>query len=145
MPPPLASLGDLQDRLGHPLAESELSRAHAALDDASALVRAVAGQSWLDATTGELAEVPDAAVSITLAAARRAFDNPDGYVSETIGDYSYTRAGPSAGGEVGGAYLTEEERAVLRGMSAASGLGTLTVVRPGLLNRGVPIVNGEPL
>lgn len=145
MPSPLASLDDLEDRLGRTLDGGELARAHAALADASVLVRAAAGRSWLDSTTGELTEVSDLAVSVTLSAAKRAVDNPDGYVSERIGDYSYTRASAPAGGEVGGVYLTEEERMALRGLRGAGGLATLSYIRAAPFTRGVPIANGEPL
>lgn len=46
--PPLATLEDLVARLGQPVPADQETRALALLDDASALVRAVARRSWIE-------------------------------------------------------------------------------------------------
>lgn len=107
--PSLATVEDLAARLPGGIATADEDRAQAVLDDVSALIRAEAETDWLD-DEGALDDVPDVVVTVTLAAARRAWLNPDGKVSETIGSYSY-RVG-DAGGV--GVMLTEEEKRLVR-------------------------------
>ena len=83
--------------------------------DASALVRAVADKTWV--TDGEVDEdVPDIVVSITLAAAKRAFVNPDGERSVAIDGYStdFANASPDV-------YLTAKEESRVRSAAGTSG------------------------
>lgn len=110
--PPLATLADMEVRLGLVLEPTEPDglRAAAALDDASALVRLVAGRTWLD-DDNELEDVPPVIVQVTVAAAIRAFQNPQGFTQASIGDVSVTFS--ARGG--GSVYLTpDERRAVIR-------------------------------
>jgi hypothetical protein len=51
MPDPLATLDDLQDRIGRVLEGDDVTRALAILDDASAAVRSYTGQTISEATT----------------------------------------------------------------------------------------------
>lgn len=72
MLPALATVPDLEVRIGKPIPVDQVPRAQAALVDASSLVRAEAGLNWVDAL-GELFEVPDIVHTITLAAAHRCY------------------------------------------------------------------------
>jgi hypothetical protein len=125
--PPLATLGAMGDRLGitfDPLAPDGI-RAAAALADASALVRAVARTTWVDAD-GNLEPVPPVVVQVTIAAAIRAYRNPDGYTQASVGDVSV-----SYGSRPGGAlYLTKDEK---RAVMAAAGTTTA---------RSIPLASG---
>lgn len=56
--------------------------------------------------------IPTRIRTITLEVAARAFRNPEGYASEQIDDYKYTR--PSSA-RAAGIYLTDEEEDWLRG------------------------------
>ena len=107
--PSLAAVEDLAARLPGGIAAADEDRAQAVLDDVSALVRAEAETDWVD-DQDALDGVPDVVVTVTLAAARRAWLNPDGKVSETIGSYSYR----AADGATTGVYLTEEEKRLVR-------------------------------
>lgn len=57
-----------------------------------------------------LLAVPSEAKAIGLAAAGRAYVNPQGYTSETVGSYTYRREGAAG---LAGLYLTETERDAL--------------------------------
>lgn len=106
---PLADLSALEDRM----TVDDTNRALAALDDASAFVRAAAGADWVDAE-GNLDAVPAVVVAVTLAVARRLYENPDGFESETIGDYTYRRGDGSNG------LLPHEVRAVRKAAGSTS-------------------------
>lgn len=122
---PLADLADLEIRLRRGLEGTEAAAAEAAIDDASALIRAESGRSWLD-ENGD----PDPRVSpIVLAVALRAFRNPEGYSSQTVGSWTGTVGG--TGQDVAsGVYLTSHERVQLRALMGAGGLTSIPVVRP---------------
>lgn len=107
----LASIEQLSDRLGIELdpESSDGIRAQAALDDASNLIRSVAGKTWED-DHGDLDDVPAIVTSVTLAVAYRAFRNPDGTSQSSLGDVSVSF---SRGGAVGALFLTPtEEKAI---------------------------------
>jgi hypothetical protein len=108
--PSLASFEDMETRLGVDLDPESLSgrRAQAALDDASTLVRSIAGLSWIsDNDSAPLDFVPSIVVTVTLACAIRAFKNPDATAQASVGDVSVSYGGASSGTPV---YLTKEER-----------------------------------
>jgi hypothetical protein len=129
MLPPLASLEalglrlglDLVDDHGEPLAPSGL-RALAALEDASALVRAVAGLDWVDLHDELLLQIPDVIASITLAAAYRAFLNPQGAVQASVGDASVTYSRTESSGQV---FLTNAEIRAIRKAAGAGSIGSI--------------------
>lgn len=112
-PPPLF---ELERRLGIPegsLDGSERARAEDAIHDACTLVRAELPLTRLAQWIGTDA-VPDIVPTIAIRAARREFENPQGYVSTSAGDASARL------GIVTGAFLTDDEirqlrRASLRG------------------------------
>lgn len=121
---PLATVADLEARLGRQFEESELPRIAALLDDASALARDVAGKTWIDPETEELLPVPGSIRWAVLRAAERAVRNPDGFSAETAGDYSYQRNGVQPG-----VYLTEAEERSIRKAIGKSGLWNQAVTR----------------
>lgn len=137
--PALATLDDLQRRLGGPITEAgERDRAVALLSDASTLVRHEAGRTWVDAE-GELTAVPDLAMTITLAVAVRAFNNPNQDESAQLGAFSVRYAD---------VWLTRAEADRLNGLTN----GSLTSVdlthgfgfdgRPGDIRDYVPVDYG---
>ena len=116
MLPALATIEDLEARLGHPIVDdAERARAQALLDDASALVRFVAGQTWVDDTFDPpvITDVPDVVVSITCAAALRGWYNPAAIESAQLGAVSV---------RYGGAWLSGSEREALAQYSRGAGL-----------------------
>lgn len=121
---PLATIPELEARLGRVLTGAELDRANGLLDDASALVRDVAGKTWIDPGTGLLEPVPGSIRWVVLRAAERAIRNPQGFSSESAGDYSYQRTGVEPG-----VYLTEGEEKAIRKAIGKTGLWTQPVTR----------------
>jgi len=117
--PSLVTIGEFETRYGASI--DDAGRAQALLDDASALVREVAGFDYVNALTGELDGVPTGLVGVVCDVTRRAYDNPAGLESETIGDYTW-RAGTFRGA---GAYLTDDER---RRVKRAAGKMSVTSV-----------------
>ncbi len=126
MLPPLASLEALSLRLGVTLAGAEADRAGAILDDASALVRSEAGREWVDDEV-VLLDVPAVVESVTLAAAYRAFRNPDGVAQTSLGDASihYDRGDGQAA-----VYLTRDERKAIRRAAGTSAVGAIELTSP---------------
>lgn len=127
-PPPLASIDQLAHRLGVETADLDGPRAGADLDDASALVRDEAGQSYLT-TEGALdsASIPAIVVAITLASARRAYENPSNVTQKSAQDVSmsYAARGDSA------VYLTADECTRLRRAGGRMSIGTIQTTRGG--------------
>jgi hypothetical protein len=112
--PSLAQVSELEKRLGldfGSLSGLDLERAEAALSDASALVRAEAGRDFFDIATG-LVVAPDVIVTIATRSAIRAYRNPEGVVSESLGgayQFSYAPGETSV-------YLTDDERRIIKSM-----------------------------
>lgn len=124
--PPLASFAMLARKLGalpEDFDEPERARGEYLLDEASELIRDLAGKTWLT-TTNALDNVPRPVARVCVAAAARAFENPHGLTQRSIGDSSksYDRS-QREGGEI--VYLTDtEERTVLK----AAGVSTFVAV-----------------
>jgi hypothetical protein len=114
---PLADVGGLEARLGRVFEGAEATRVIALLDDASSLVRDVAGKDWIDPDTGALELVPGTVRATVLRAVERAVRNPEGFSAESAGDYSYQRTGVQPG-----IYLTEAEEKAIRRAIGKSGL-----------------------
>lgn len=127
MLPALATLGDLEHRLGldeNTLQGADQRRAEAALDDASALVRDEARRTWVG-TTGELEGVPDVVHRVVLGAAYRNYVNPEAVLTETAGPFSRTIKQTDTG-----VYLTEAEIVIVRRFRpTGGGLWTQKVYR----------------
>jgi hypothetical protein len=121
---PLADVAALEIRLGRSLEGAEAGRAVALLDDASALVRDVAGKDWIDPVTGTLLSVPGTIRATVLRMVDRAVRNPDGFSAESAGDYSYQRTGVQPG-----IYLTEAEEKAIRRALGKSGMWTQPITR----------------
>lgn len=142
MDPSLATIEDMEARLGHPIDdEDERTRAQSLLNDASALIRFEANQTWM--TTDEppaLGPVPDFIVALTVRAAMRGWFNPAGIEAAQLGAVSV---------RYGGAWLTAAERQQLALMNRGMGIQQL-ILTPGFgFERDtygwVPVDNGENL
>lgn len=130
MSTPLASLTDFEVRLGRPLEGPEAARAEAALSDASEIIRAHAETNWSEG------EVPGAIQVITLAAARRVWDNPDGRTSTTEGLGAHNE-GATWANPTTDVYLTASEKATIdKVVGRRSGLGTISITRGPLETAG---------
>jgi hypothetical protein len=124
----LATVGDLEARLGLTFEGGELTRAIAVLEDATALVRDEVGYTvWADPDTGALlvALVPGSVRAVVLRAAERAIRNPGGFSSESSGDFTYQRTGT----QQPGVFLTDGELKILRRATGRRGLWTQPVTR----------------
>jgi hypothetical protein len=118
--PPLASFGDLVKKLGYTPVDGERDRAEYLLDEASELIRDVAGVTWLVTGTHELDDVPRRVARICVASAFRAFSNPEALTQRSIGDSSksFDRTGLHGGETV---YLTPaEEKDVIKAAGGSS-------------------------
>lgn len=130
--PPLAAFELLARKLGGEVADfddTEFDRGCYLLDEASELIRDVAGKTWIDDDTGALLEVPRRIARICVAAAARAFNNPEGLSQRTMGDSSksYDRTNRE-GGEV--VYLTDAEKADVIKAAGRSGFTSVTLTSP---------------
>ena len=130
MLPPLATITDLEARIGHPITDpDDQARANALLADASSLVRFAANQTWVDPDTGLLVtDVPDLAVSITCQAALRGWYNPAGIEAAQLGAVSV---------RYGGAWLNSQERQDLALFNRGKGLQQ-QLLKPGFGFDGGP-------
>ena len=112
MPEPLATVQELEARLGWALSEEECAAAEAVLEDVSAVVRSY-GLPWPTADSA-----PDVVRAVVLSVAERKVRNPEGYRSEIEGSYQYHLPASAPTGIA----LSETERAlVLR----AAGIGAV--------------------
>lgn len=101
---------------------SNVPRALAAIDDASALVHDATDNRWIT-TDGEVdPTTPSVVFTITYKVARRAISNNDGIASEQLGPYQTTYRDTE-----GAAYLTADERAMLAGTTGTSSSGLSSV------------------
>jgi hypothetical protein len=143
--PPLAGLEDLADWVSEDLnvGDAEGRRANRCIAYASTLVRAETGSDWVDSDGQLLTRIPDAVIEVTVAAAGRAFLNPEGLTGENIDDHQQYRKVDEAG-----IYLTATEKAMLAAAVSGNtrrtvGLSTLGTYRGDLPRRSpVPWVNG---
>lgn len=120
----LATVGDLEARLGRTFADAELARVVSVLEDVSALVRDEAGVDWVDAVTGQLTAVPAAIRAVVLRAAERSIRNPGGFSSESTDGYSYQRVGVQDG-----VHLTDADIRLIRRATKRPGLWTQPTTR----------------
>jgi hypothetical protein len=112
MLPALATLADFEARLKpRVLSTDEETRASAALDDASAIVREESRRDWVD-DNGQ-PDAPDILVRIVLKAALRDFNNPNSLASETESEGPYSRSVTYAAGTTNVA-LTAEDLEIVR-------------------------------
>ncbi|GAA2843861.1 hypothetical protein Acy02nite_68400 [Actinoplanes cyaneus] len=131
--PPLATVAELQTRVGGTITGPDLNRAVAALEDVSSLVRLEAGTDWV-AADGVTITAPRAIVTVVLAAAGRVYRNPDGYQGETVGAYSYQYAQTSTS-----AYLSTDEITIIRrAASPAASSGVFSLRTPSAYESPTP-------
>lgn len=109
--PLLADIDDVTVRAPE-LADGPAVQVGALLADASALVRAVAGKTWVD-EHGDLTEMPDGVVGVVAAVVVRALRNPQGVTQETTGPFNVSY-GPAAADRL---FLTKAERRIVGGSS----------------------------
>jgi len=83
--PPLATIDDIEARA--PTLTLNETQAEALLVDASAIIRAYAGRTWVDDAGTALSGVPDGVPGMAAMMVIRALRN-DGFSQEGIGDYS---------------------------------------------------------
>jgi hypothetical protein len=123
MPALPPAVGDLEARLGLPLgtlADEDLARAEAALDDATALALAEVSTTRAQRWT---VEAPAVVSLVVLKAARREFENPRGLTTETIGEHSAGLTDSS------GVYLTAREIAQIRRAATGRSGGFVGTIR----------------
>lgn len=143
--PALASTDALGVRLGGTLDGADLSRAQAALDDASTLIRAIAGTDWvIDDDPPVLAtDLPDIVASVCLAVAERKYRNPDALRSEQLGSYQVAYDSGS------GIFLTTDEAALIRRAIGTAAVGSVAMEGPFdavIPNQFVPVEpDGDPM
>ncbi len=115
------SFDDFQARYENTVPAADEERVGAFLDDACALISDIIGATKA-ATYGDGSgeSVPGAIIATVCTAVRRAYENPGGLQSETIGDYSYQRGASSAG-----VYFTPAETKVILRAAGHSSLATL--------------------
>ena len=119
--PTLATLSDLRARMGT-LADE--TRAWALLNDASALIRAEANYTWIDAD-GVAEEVPALIVMVCCKVVERVMSNPEGLSGEAIGGYSAQFSNASSD-----IYLTKQERRLVRKAAGTTPIGTIELETP---------------
>jgi hypothetical protein len=121
---PLATIEDLEERLNEAVGDA-LLQAEARLRDASAIVRAYAGETWLN-DDGELEDVPDDIPGVVASMVERASRNPAGITQETAGPFARS-FGSDASQRL---YLTANEKLIIRNaIGARSAIGTLSTTR----------------
>lgn len=123
--PALATSDALASRLADGIPEGAERRAQALLEDASTLVRSTAGLTWVDAEGELIADIPDLARLVVLAAAKRAFENPKGVRSETAGPFTVQHA--NRDGDL--VWLTDAEVAQLGALRTKPRLWTQSTTR----------------
>ena len=129
--PALASVDELVARLGTSLSGEEWSRAQAALDAASGLIRAEARRDFV-AESGMLdfglaAWAVQVIETVTLNVAERVMRNPDGTSQTSVGDVSVSY---SRDGTAGSAYLTPADRRDIRRALGASSVQSVVLETP---------------
>jgi hypothetical protein len=89
------------------------------LDDACALVEDIVDDTYTTAT------VPAVTVAVVCSAVRRAYDNPGGLLTETMGDYTWRVSAASPG-----VYFTPAEERRIRRAARKLGVGSITLSSP---------------
>ncbi len=131
--PALATLDDLEALLGSLV--DDPTQALARLRQASAIVRAFAGVTWLNEDETELLDVPPDIPDLVAGMVERASHNPSGATQETAGEYSRS-FGSDAAKRI---FLDWNDKLVIRAAVGASpsGIGVLTTTRGEVETRAV--------
>ncbi|MET8684843.1 hypothetical protein ABZV77_11555 [Streptomyces sp. NPDC004732] len=130
---PLATLTELEARMGEPFAdESARRQGTAALADASDFVRGYGNPRWGCDCNGPRIKPVGAVKAVALAMAERRMRNPENFVSEGAGEYNYRHAEQGSNG----AAPSKQEVDLLERLSNKKGrLLTPTVTRAIRVNR----------
>lgn len=114
----LVTVADVEARLGRTFAGAERTRADALVADVTALVR-----SRIPDVDSRAADTNYAAllVAVLAKAVVRVLQNPEGLQSETVGEYSYTRANT----EVAGVWVPEDDLVMLGADDKSAGAFTI--------------------
>lgn len=131
----LATVEDLSARMAVTFSEMEEVAARLCLDDISALARLYGLPLWGDATHA----VPDVVKAVVLAVAERRMRNPEGYVSEMAGEYSYRL--PEAGSA--GMFFRADELTTIRQASGRTGIISVPVTRPVVVAKNLHYPHGK--
>ena len=124
--PALADITELQARLGYTLTGTQVAQANARLADASEIVRAYAGKTWLNADeTAVVEDLPGSIPGVVASMVERATRNPDGATQETAGPFSRS-FGSDASARL---FLTAGEKSVIRAAAGRVGIGALSTTR----------------
>lgn len=98
-------------------------------EDAATLLLELATDLIADAYGAVLPDPPPPRLKrIALEVVKRAYLNPNGYVSESFTDYSYNRGAGNV--QQSGIYLTDAERAAIRGLAGLSVVRTVQLTTP---------------
>lgn len=122
--PSLATVGDLQDRLGESITDT--AQADALLDYASALVRAYTGRTYVDDDGNLVDPLPDGVVQVTVEMVFRAVTNPSGVTQDTAGPFTVS-FGADAAQRI---YLTKADKTILGGTNQAFTIDTTPAASP---------------
>lgn len=141
--PALATVSDLELVVG-PIDEDSLAetQAEARLEQASEIVRAYAGLTWLNADETAVENVPGQIPGVVVAMVERATLNPGGITQESAGPFSRS-FGSDAASRL---YMTKAERSIVRTAVGRAEVYTLGTTRGDLETADVlvsDIVDGE--
>lgn len=121
LPPPVSALEVRLGLAAGTLADEDLARASAALEDATALALAEVSEAK---ATAWAASAPSVVALVVIKAARREFDNPRGVQQETQGDHSVGLTDTS------GVYLTGREVSLIQRAASGRRSGAYSVRTP---------------
>lgn len=140
--PALATVDDLERLLGEDVGEEESAtyiQATARLEQASAIVRAFSGETWLD-DSGDLSGVPDDIPGVVAGMVERASRNPAGVVQEQAGPFARS-FGSDAAQRI---YLSKMDRLVIRAAIGSTGVRTIGTTRGNLETSDVTTIANVP-
>lgn len=137
--PTLATVDDLERRLGQPI--SDRDQAEALLEYASALIRGYTGRTYVD-DDGDLVDpLPDGVTQVCVEMVFRAITNPSGVTQDTAGPFSVS-FGSEAAQRV---YLQSSEKDELAPIRRRGGLGVISTTRGPLETGTVLVPTTDPL
>lgn len=136
--PALAGIDDLNERLDAEVTLELIPQAMARLADASEIVRAYAGVTWLNTAEDAVDGVPGQIPGVVASMVERATRNPGGVVQEQAGPF-----GRSFGGDAASRlYMTKGEKAVVRFAAGRTAIGTLGTTRGDIETTPITDPNG---
>lgn len=130
---PLITIAELQARTGQTYAGTELAKANAAIEDASALVRQIGESEFHDVAAA--LDLPEAIRPVVVAMVRRALEVPTGaaagMTAEMVGAYSWQAGGGGdSSGPAASLYATKREIRIIRKAAGVSTLKSIPIESP---------------